>query len=431
MKGIIYGAIFLLIQANQVFAQINKANLDGRRENYSTVKIGNQVWMSENLKIKKFRNGDSILHAKSEEEWAQASYSKIPAWCYYENDSIKGEKNGVLYNWFAVTDTRGLAPDGWYIPNISEFRELVDFLGGEEKACIKLKSVNSWDLVNGNNKSGFNANPGGFRFDQGPFANYGHDGMWWTVSEGDIDAGICLDISDYVDISKADKGAGLQVRCLQGMQSSLNQHLNPIQKTPSDSIPPYLYNDSVFIEVKIENQIWMGKNLNVSTFSNGDNIPEARTNEEWINAGQNKLPAWCYYQNDSTTAIIHGKLYNWYAVIDKRGLAPLGWRLPSDSDWEKLVENLGENAASKIKSTFGWKQARKGTNESGFCGVPSGHRTPGGYFDKDGYFCHWWSIPNYISFNAWWYLQSQSIIIERWESALPESSGFSVRCLKN
>ena len=147
-----------------------------------------------------------MFHARSEEEWNLASYKKIPAWCYYENDSVKGEEDGVLYNWYAVTDPRGLAPEGWHIPSDSEFLEVISFLGGEGKAAKRLMSKEAWYDGGGNNQSGFNAKPGGFRFYHGVFANYGYDGEWWTRTEKDIDDGYALSIGIVFRVSSSDKG---------------------------------------------------------------------------------------------------------------------------------------------------------------------------------------------------------------------------------
>ena len=101
---------------------------------------------------------------------------------------------------------------------------------------------------------------------------------------------------------------------------------NPVVATPSG---PYK-------TVTIGTQIWMKENLNVSTFRNGDPIPEAKTAEEWQAAGEAKQPAWCYYDNDSKNGVKYGKLYNWYAVNDSRGLAPVGWHVPDNDEWEVL-----------------------------------------------------------------------------------------------
>ena len=100
--------------------------------------------------------------------------------------------------------------------------------------------------------------------------------------------------------------------------------------------------------VTIGTQTWTTKNLDVATFRNGDAIPQAKTNEEWKAAGKNKQAAWCYYRNDPKNGAKYGKLYNWYAVVDTRGLAPAGWHVPTDEEWTVLSTFLGgEDVAGK------------------------------------------------------------------------------------
>jgi uncharacterized protein (TIGR02145 family) len=84
--------------------------------------------------------------------------------------------------------------------------------------------------------------------------------------------------------------------------------------------------------INIGSQVWMVKNLDVSTVRNGDPIPQAKTNEEWEKAADNKKPAWCYYNNSITNGAKYGKLYNWYAVSDSRGIAPVGYHVPTDGE---------------------------------------------------------------------------------------------------
>ena len=128
------------------------------------VTIGNQVWMTKNLDVDKFRNGDPIPHAKTNEEWVSYSNAGEAAWCYYDDDPANGEKYGKLYNWYAVSDPRGLAPEGWHVPSDKEWTVLTDYLGGEEKAGARMKSKNGWhDNGNGTNSSGFSGLPGGSR----------------------------------------------------------------------------------------------------------------------------------------------------------------------------------------------------------------------------------------------------------------------------
>ena len=90
--------------------------------------IGEQIWMTKNLNLEKFRNGDPIPQVKTQAQWKKAREEKKPAWCYYNNDPVNGVKFGKLYNWFAVTDPRGLAPKGWHIPNEEEWKQLVKYL---------------------------------------------------------------------------------------------------------------------------------------------------------------------------------------------------------------------------------------------------------------------------------------------------------------
>ena len=113
--------------------------------------------------------------------------------------------------------------------------------------------------------------------------------------------------------------------------------------------------------VQIGNQKWTEFNLNVSTFRNGDSIPEAKTSEEWQKAGIDKQPSWCYYENDSNYGSRYGKMYNWYAVNDPRGLAPQGWHIPNREEWGILVQYCGgyKVAGTKIKTKEGWDQDRK------------------------------------------------------------------------
>ncbi len=165
--------------------------------------------------------------------------------------------------------------------------------------------------------------------------------------------------------------------------------------------------------VTIGTQVWMTKNLDVITFRNGDPIPHAKTAEQWKKVGKKKQPAWCYYNNDSTNGAKYGKLYNWYAVNDPRGLAPVGYHIPTDAEWVSLSDHLGQDVAKKLKDTIGWNGDRdlinengflslvtpeeekikngNGTNESGFSGLPGGWRNENGENAWLGWHGVWWS----------------------------------------
>jgi uncharacterized protein (TIGR02145 family) len=183
----------------------------------SEVKIGNQIWMAKNLDVDKFRNGRSIPQAKSISEWRAATKAKKPTWCYYSFDENYGNNYGKLYNWYAVNDPRGLAPEGYHVPSDSEWTILCDFLGGENVAGRKLKSTSGGlGSGNGDNSSGFNGLPGGFCDFSGFF--YGGGGSWWSSTEnGTEDAWgwfLHYDDGSKVDRASGSKDYGLSVRCL-------------------------------------------------------------------------------------------------------------------------------------------------------------------------------------------------------------------------
>lgn len=182
--------------------------------------------------------------------------------------------------------------------------------------------------------------------------------------------------------------------------------------------------------IRIGNQTWSSVNLTVSTFRNGDSIPEAKTAKEWVAAGAAGKPAWCYYNNDPATGKRFGKLYNWYAVNDPRGLAPKGWKIPAEEDWSKLAASLGgqQMAGNKLKSTSGWIDDNNGTNESGFAGLPGGYRVGNGSFLNVGSIGTWWSATESKNLTAVDFYLVLSGSFNR--SSNPRQGGESVRCLK-
>jgi len=151
-----------------LFCLILCACLPGVSQNIPQVKIGNQVWMSENLGVVTFRNGDTIPQAQSSEDWSRAGFDEKPAWCYYietmnGNDSLV-TNHGKLYNSYAVNDPRGLAPNGWHIPLESEWMLLTDFVIKNKKSVIELFSTAGWKNGKKNNNSyGFQLYPAGWR----------------------------------------------------------------------------------------------------------------------------------------------------------------------------------------------------------------------------------------------------------------------------
>jgi uncharacterized protein (TIGR02145 family) len=220
---------------------------------YNSVKIGNQVWMTENLNVDRFRNGDPIYEAKTVEEWINAGKEKKPAWCHFNNDPKNTKKYGKLYNWYAVNDPRGLAPVGWYIPTEEDILKLFNELGGGKIAKQAIKSKTGWgEYGNGTNHSKLNALPNGIREgDEGDFRG-GSSLQWWTSSlhakypEYPIDLYISQDVYDQpFYISYSDKMNGMSVRCLSTLIFPDNHTYHIIKSSDNLSRIAAKYNTTV------------------------------------------------------------------------------------------------------------------------------------------------------------------------------------------
>jgi len=214
----------LLIAGAMLFTAFAGDEKDQDGNTYKTVKIGSQEWIAENLNTSKFRNGDPFPEAKNRKEWQRAYEERKPVWCYYGFDPSNGEKYGKLYNWYAVNDPRGLAPDGWHVPSDAEWTQLTDYLGGEEVAGTKMKSTSGWyKNGNGTNKSQFSGLPGGAIADDGFLGSVGYLGVWWSSTE---DSTYLYDSSAWARFrylyhsygkvirTSHSKGDGFSVRCI-------------------------------------------------------------------------------------------------------------------------------------------------------------------------------------------------------------------------
>lgn len=197
--------------------------------------------------------------------------------------------------------------------------------------------------------------------------------------------------------------------------------------------------------IKIGNQLWKNRNLDVTTYRNGDSIPEVTDPTQWANL---TTGAWCYYNNNSANGDIYGKLYNWYAINDPRGLAPVGWRIPSKNDWNQLSLNIGtiynpytcnydcnfsDNGAIQLKETgtTHWVVDDDGnTNSTGFTALPGGVRLSNGNYRYIGDIGVWWNSTEYNTSNSIYTVMfSNSPVIGR--SHLSKKYGHSVRCIKD
>ncbi|RAR73734.1 FISUMP domain-containing protein [Flavobacterium aciduliphilum] len=200
--------------------------------------IGKQIW-STNLFTKYFKNGDLIKYAETDNEWHEAAINQIPAWCYVDKEYwCYGDKiyetnrdHMVLYNYFAIIDNRGLAPDGWRIANAKDWDTLINSQQSlfNKKVASKLKSRSSWinpkESMHGTDKSYFDAYPAGYRTPHGQFKSFGKEAQFW-LNSSDLHSnkimiwGDSIGISDNADnpvsypFVKFEKGCGLSIRLI-------------------------------------------------------------------------------------------------------------------------------------------------------------------------------------------------------------------------
>jgi len=193
-------------------------DVDGN--SYQTVQIGTQCWTQSNLKVSKYRNGDSIPTGLSDSAW---QYTTSGAYSIYDNNPVNDSLYGKLYNHYAVMDTRGLCPTGWHVPTDGEWSVLENFLGGyilSENAAEMLKgpAQGDWNRPNSGvtNSTGFTALPGGLRYGFGAFANIGGYSGFWSSSNTGLDAwnrGLAAG-RHPIERSNYSRNDGFSVRCL-------------------------------------------------------------------------------------------------------------------------------------------------------------------------------------------------------------------------
>jgi len=180
------------------------------------VVIGTQKWTLKNLNVATYKNGDIIPQVADSTQWANLTTG---AWCYYKNDPANEAVYGKLYNWYAVNDSRGIAPAGWHIPTKEDWITLTTFLGGDAVAGAKLKATSLWYNPNtgATNESGFTTLPGGLRKSDAKFVNVGGYGYWWTDKEHDattaVERSLQFDVNDSY-MYWLTKGCGISIRCI-------------------------------------------------------------------------------------------------------------------------------------------------------------------------------------------------------------------------
>ena len=228
---------------------------------------------------------------------------------------------------------------------------------------------------------------------------------------------------EYIILQIGQLRKGGKMSFLKGKKSKENVIINPKNETKKKIQP-------TFKIVKIGKQVWMAENLNVDHYRNGHLIPQVQDEWDTLHTG-----AWCYYKNDPATGKEYGKLYNWYAVNDPRGLSPAGWHIPTIKEWQTLLDYLGgfSIAGDKMKErvTSHWDSPNTGaTNESGFSALLGGYRYYNGLFSYMGDVAGFWSSSRSGIRTAWSLDLSYNYSAVyryycRWRY------GFSVRCVRD
>lgn len=243
MKKTLLLITLLAMLANKTPAQVI-TDIDGNI--YHSVTIGTQVWMVENLKVTHYRNGDPITNVTDNYQWFNLS---TPAYCDYENTLANSIIYGRIYNYFAVEDSRKIAPTGWHVPTDEEWTTLTDYLinngfgynGSGPTIAKSMTAKSGWTTSAqagtvgndqaSNNSSGFSALPGGGRFTSGAFFDAGTEAYWWSSTLNDPLAGLCRSI--YSSGTSCGRGfynkvRGLSVRCISDSGVPTNETKNSI-----------------------------------------------------------------------------------------------------------------------------------------------------------------------------------------------------------
>jgi uncharacterized protein (TIGR02145 family) len=199
---------------NTVIAGGIVTDIDGNH--YNTVSIGTQVWMAENLKTTRYRNGDSIPNIIDNHQWCNLTSG---ACCDYKNIPAYVVRYGKMYNFFAVADLRGLCPAGWHVPSLPEWLQMMEFLGGRDVAGGKMKeaSLEHWLAPNegATNESGFTALPGGRRDCESLYMK--SEGQWWSSTASDLYNARCFTLWYGSSKGMEDNGmkqTGEYIRCV-------------------------------------------------------------------------------------------------------------------------------------------------------------------------------------------------------------------------
>ncbi len=402
---------------------------------YRTVKIGNQVWMAENLN---FETKNS--HCLWDTTTTCAEFGRYYDWMtamdvagvYSPNGKDCGDNKRCLPTY----PVRGICPEGFHLPDSTEWNILIAEAGGKSVASTKLKSKEGWykssddkDYVAGSDDYGFSAAPGGGRNDAN-FDRQGHEAFFWSASENGFTTAklMNLDNLDYLSsfLTGYAKEYFFNIRCVN------DESYVP---TPRPSIKYDSIVDSrdgqVYKTVKIGNLNWMAQNLNY----------EAKDSH-------------CY--DDSLKYCkVYGRLYSWASAIDStklandkanpqdcgygktcklpevvQGVCPNGWHLPTSDEWSVLFTEVGGqgSAAKYLKSMMKWN----GTDSVGFSVLPAGSSTQNGYrFSSEGRDAYFWTATEIYDGDDAYFVHMETSNSYVFLYSVEKTNGYSVRCVED
>lgn len=440
-------------------------------QTYKTVKIGDQVWMAENLNY-----SDS----------AKTASLKGKSWCY-DNDSDNCVKYGRLYTWAAAIDSvkffteksldcgygktcalpdtvQGICPSGWRLPRKADWETLFSAVGGQGTAGKILKTQTGWNNNgNGMDAVGFSGWPAGDGNGRGS-SNFKGDGTYfWSSTESSEHGAYFVSLYYRIDstfLNHNDKDYAYSVRCVKesvgelpsssvvsssSVASSSSIAMAAPCKTESEDNCEYgtltdNRDGQTYKTVKIGNQIWMAENLNYAYLQ-----PTASLDSS----------SFCY--NDSAEYCAkYGRLYTWAAAMDSvgtwstngkgcgngktclptypvRGVCPEGWHLPTQEEFETLINAVGgqSKAGKMLRFTSGWNSNGNGTDAYGFSALSVGWRYEYGSYYGNGEEVDFWSSTEYNNISAiyrYLHYDDENLLGENFGS---KRDGFSVRCVKD
>ena len=402
---------------------------------YRTVKIGDQVWMAENL-----------------------NFETDSSFCY--NDSAEYcAKYGRLYVWTAAMDA---CPSGWHLPDLAEWKTLLAAVGGDSVAGAKLKSTSGWNSNgNGTDDFGFTVLPAGGRSSK-DFV--GEAAAFWTSEwYGEYDDyayGIRLYTDTIVRKFNSRKYIGSSVRCVKGSATvpPSSSSSKPVETSSSSSKPvetsssfgnssssqfkrvpcnvdtdENCFKDErdgqTYRMVKIGDQVWMAENLNLETESSSCYNNSAENCEKY-----GRLYTWAAAMDSAGTWSANGKGCGYKKTCSPtypvRGVCPEGWHLPTQAEWKALFTAVGDSSTvgKMLKSISGWNDSGNGTDSYAFSALPAGYWD--GYYNYEGSAAFFWSPTEYDSYYAYYmylgyYFDHAGLDDHR------KADGLSVRCVKD